>query len=173
LTRLVAALALSALALAACNKGATNSNNANNSNNSNSTSNSNAANKNSSTTASGGDFATPTSALQYFYAAAQKNDVEAVKRSMSKKSLQMIEKSATKENKTVDESLKELIKDAPSTALETRNEKITGEKATIEVKDDKMDKWDTVPLVREDGQWKIALLDEMADAMDKMGTDKK
>ena len=39
---------------------------------------------------------------------------------------------------------------------ELRNEKITGDTATVEMKRDKSDKWDTVPFVKEDGEWKIA-----------------
>jgi hypothetical protein len=61
-----------------------------------------------------------------------------------------------------------MIKDAPANAPETRNEKIEGDKATLEIKDDKMDKWDTVPFVREDGQWKIAIFDQMAEMMEKL-----
>jgi hypothetical protein len=170
LTRLAAALALSALALTACNKGASNSNNANNSNNTNATSNSNsAANKNTTATTSGaGDYSSPTAAMKTFYEAAKGSNAEGIKRSMSKKSLTAIEKAAAKDNKTVDESLKEMMKDAPANAPETRNEKIDGDKATLEIKDDKMDKWDMVPFVREDGQWKIAIFDEMADALEKL-----
>ncbi|MBV9956968.1 MAG: DUF4878 domain-containing protein, partial [Acidobacteria bacterium] len=165
LTRLVAALALSALALTACNKGTGNSNNTNNANNTNATSNSgSAANKNAAATTSGkGDYSSPTAAMKTFYEAAKGNDTEGIKRSMSKKSLSAMEKAAAKDNKTVDESLKEMIKDAPANQPEMRNEKIEGDKATLEMKDEKMDKWDTVPFVREDGQWKIAIFDEMAE----------
>lgn len=177
--QLTAALALSALALTACSKSATNSNNANNSNNSNNTSNANtsSANKNSSTTASAGDYSTPTAALTTFYNATKGGDVEGVKRSMSKKSLDFIEKGAAKDKKSVDDALKEMVKDSTTpNALETRNEKIDGDKATVEAKDDKTDKWDKIPFVRENGQWKIAMFDEVGDALDKLDsgdTDKK
>lgn len=180
LSRLAAVLVLSALALAACNKGATNSNNsnnANNSNNSNSTSNSNsAANQNAATaTMTGtGDYSTPSAALKTFYNATKGGDVETVKRSFSKKSLDFLEKGAAKDKKTVDDTIKEMVKDATTpSSLELRNEKIDGDKATVEAKDDKTDKWDTVPLIKESGQWKIAMFDEMGEAMDKLDTGKK
>ena len=83
--------------------------------------------------------------------------------------LDFLEKGSAKENKTVDDTIKEMVKDATTpAALELRNEKIDGDKATVEAKDDKTDKWDTVPLIKEGGQWKIAMFDEMGDAMDKV-----
>lgn len=155
LTRLGAALVLTA-----CNKSATNSNNTNNSNNSNSTSNSNTpANKNSSTAATTGDYSTPTAAFQSFYAAVKGNDLDGIKRSISKSAMASLEKDAAKDNKTVDEALKEVVKDAPSSRPEIRNEKIEGDKATIEFKDDKMNTWSPVSFVKEGGQWKIAITD--------------
>lgn len=166
--RLAAICALCALALAACNKGTTNTNNANNTN---STSNTNAANTNTTATttaATTGDYSTPSAAFRTFYDAAKANNVESMKRSMSKKTLEVMEKGAAKEKKSLDDVFKEMNKDAPASVPEIRNEKIDGEKATIEIKDSKMDKWDTVPFVKEGAQWKIALLDEMAAAMEKM-----
>ncbi len=54
--------------------------------------------------------------------------------------------------------LKEVDKDDKDEKLpETRNEKITGDTATLEVKNDKTGKWDTLPFVKENGEWKIAL----------------
>lgn len=113
-------------------------------------------------------YATPTATFKTFYEAAKSNNVEGVKKAMSKKTMNAITKAAAKDNKSVDEALKDVAKDAPTSPPETRNEKIDGDKATLEIKDDKKDKWDTVPFVKEDGMWKIALLDEFSDAMDKM-----
>lgn len=113
-------------------------------------------------------YATPTATFKTFYEAAKSNNVEGIKKAMSKKTMEAITKAAAKDKKSVDDSLKDMAKDAPSKTPETRNEKIDGDKATLEVKDDKMDKWDTVPFVKEDGMWKIALLDAMSDAMDSM-----
>ena len=39
---------------------------------------------------------------------------------------------------------------------ETRNEKITGDTATLEIKNEKTGKWDSLPFVKEDSEWKIA-----------------
>ena len=115
-------------------------------------------------------YSTPTAAFKTFYEAAKSNNIEGIKKSLSKKTMESITKAAAKDNKSVDDSLKDMAKDAPSKVPETRNEKIDGDKATLEVKDDKLDKWDSVPFVKEDGMWKIALLDAMSDALDKMDT---
>lgn len=46
---------------------------------------------------------------------------------------------------------------------ETRNEKITGDKATLEIKDKdtKDDKWMSFPFVKQDGVWKMAFEEYM------------
>lgn len=163
-TRLVAILALAALAFTACKKGTTNTNNANNTNNTSNT----AANKNAPTTPSTGDYSTPSAAFKTFYEAAKGGNIEGIKRSMSKRAMDEITKSAAKENKTVDESLKEMIDGAPSNMPEMRNEKIGGDKATAEMKDDKMDKWEKVYFVKENGQWKIEPDEGKPADMDKM-----
>lgn len=168
-TQLVIILALCTFALAACKSGTTN--NANNANNTNNT----AANKTADTkpaatpaTTAKGDYSSPTAAFKSFYDAAKSNDIETMKRSLSRRSMDFMQKGAAKENKSVDDAFKEMNKDAPASAPETRNEAITGDKATLEVKDEKMDKWEKISFAKEDGQWKIALFDEIADAMDKV-----
>ena len=170
--RLITVLAFSAIALAACNKTTNNSNNSNNSNNALSP----AANKNSSTPATTGGYSTPAAALKTFYEASKATNIEGVKRSMSKKAMDEITKSAARENKTVDDSLREIIKDAPANMPAMRDEKIEGDKASAEVKDEKMDKWTRIYFVREGGQWKLALDEEKSADIDKMdheGMEKK
>ncbi len=168
-TGLAAAIILCALAMAACSGGAGNANNANSNANSNTAANKNAATTQTTTnTSAGGDYSTPTAAFKSFYEAAKSNNVEGMKRSISKKSLDFIQKEADKEKKTLDDAFKEMNKGAPAAAPEIRNEKIEGDKATIEMKDDKMDKWTSVPFVKEDGHWKIAMFDEAAAMMEKL-----
>jgi hypothetical protein len=55
------------------------------------------------------------------------------------------------------EGLKQASAEVPETMPETRNEKIDGDTATLEVKDDKKDKWETIHFAKEDGEWKLAL----------------
>ena len=99
---------------------------------------------------------TPTATAKAFYDAAKAKDAAGIKSTMSKGSLEMMEKFAKMENKSLDEALKDPGSSPPPTSFESRNEKITGDTATVEVKDEK-GKWETIPFVKEDGQWKIAL----------------
>jgi predicted lipid-binding transport protein (Tim44 family) len=160
-------LALSAVALlAGCGTGTSNSTNST-TNSTNSTTN---AGANASPTAAQASptstpitsnaGSTPTETFKAYYEAIKAKDAEAVKRLFSKETMKMLEEQAKQSNKTVDEVFKEGMEDAskevPATMPEVRNEKIDGDTATIEIKDDKTDKWETFHLVKEDGQWKIS-----------------
>lgn len=104
--------------------------------------------------------ATPTAAFTAYYEAIKRKDVEAVRSLFSKGTLSMMEERAKRSNTTVDEVMKrgleEASKEIPAAVPETRNEKIDGDKATLEAKDDKKGSWETLRFAREDGQWKIA-----------------
>lgn len=50
---------------------------------------------------------------------------------------------------------------------ELRNEKIDGEKATVEVKNRFTGAWTDVPFVKEDGRWKLALGEQTEEIFDK------
>lgn len=161
--------ALTAITLAAvtlltgCSKGTTNSTNANTVNtNTTSASPATSATQPSSTstpiTSDSGP--SPTSAFTAYYEAIKSKNVEAVKSLFSKGTLNMMEERAKKTNTTVDavmkEGLEEASKDVPAEIPQSRNEKVDGDKATLEVRNDKQDKWELVHFVKEDGQWKIA-----------------
>lgn len=75
-----------------------------------------------------------------------------------------MEERAKRANTSVDavmkEGLEEAGSDVPAEIPKTRNEKVDGDKATLEVRNDKQDKWELVHFAREDGQWKIAFNEE-------------
>jgi hypothetical protein len=98
----------------------------------------------------------PTAAAKAFYEATKSRDAQGIKNSLSKGSLAMMESFAKLDNKSLDEFLKDPKSSTLPATFETRNEVITGETATLEIKDEK-GKWDKVPFVKEDGQWKVAL----------------
>lgn len=99
----------------------------------------------------------PSETLQRYFEASQKGDVAAMKRLLSKGSLELIEKSARLQNTTGDELLRRESEVEIKRAPETRNEKIEGETATVEVKNETTGKFDMkLPFVREDGAWKLA-----------------
>ncbi len=77
----------------------------------------------------------------------------------------------------MDETLKENLSDPDynsPTIPETRNEKINGNEATIEVIAPKTGQWTELPFVKEEGRWKLAYdklkQDELA-TMDKDAPD--
>jgi hypothetical protein len=159
-TALIATLAIMTLALAAaCSQGpSTNSNGAGSSNNANASNNRATATPTPAATTSA-SLSTPTNTFMAFYEASKKNDVEGVKRTLSKDSLEFLTAAAKQENKSLEVALNESLKkaDVPTTTPEVRNEKIDGERATLEVKDDKSGSWEPFSFVRENAEWKIRL----------------
>lgn len=102
----------------------------------------------------------PTSTFKAFFEAQKKKDVAAIKKTLSKGSLDMMEKAAKEQKKTVDEALAEGLNSPASKSdkmPETRNEKIDGNNATLEVQDEDSKKWETMYFVKEGSDWKIAL----------------
>jgi len=99
---------------------------------------------------------TPTEAWQTYYNAVKNTDVKAMKSISPKKYREQVEDAAKVENITVDEGLtrelKRIAPRFPATMPETRNEKIEGDKATLEIKNG--ENWSKVHLVKEDDGWK-------------------
>jgi hypothetical protein len=109
----------------------------------------------------------PTATAKAFYDATKARDVQGIKNNLSKGSLAMMESFAKMGNKSLDDMLKDPSSPPPGT-FETRNEVITGDTATLEIKDEK-GKWDKLPFVKENGQWKIALDKAFEQGMSEMG----
>jgi hypothetical protein len=101
----------------------------------------------------------PGATFQAFYEALKNKDVEAYKKTVSKDTLRILERRAQDMNRSLDSYIK-LDMEKPTRTLpdklETRNQKIEGDRATLEVKNTE-GSWNTVPFVKEDGQWKISL----------------
>lgn len=102
----------------------------------------------------------PTATFKAYFDAQKKKDVAGIKKTLSKGSLAMMEKSAKEQNKTVDQALSEGFDKAGSKPEEmpaSRNEKIEGDNATLEVENKETKKWDKVYFVKEESEWKLAL----------------
>jgi hypothetical protein len=100
---------------------------------------------------------TPTDTLRALNEATKKKDAEAIKKLLSKGTLVLIEKSAATQKTTSDDLL---TRDANSTFRELpeiRGEKIEGDTASVEVKSEIGNENEKIPLVKEDGEWKVAL----------------
>lgn len=110
----------------------------------------------------------PSDVLKQYVAASQKNDIETMKRLLSKGSLALIEKSAKAQYTTTDELLRKEASVKIQNAPETRNEKIEGDTATVEVKNETNGEFDLkMPFVKEDGTWKLARDKYIEEAMKK------
>jgi hypothetical protein len=98
---------------------------------------------------------TPIDTFKSYNEAVRKKDLTAMKLMLSQASLKMHEEEAKARGVTLDDVMKtqSLIgEDQKQVAF--KNEKIEGERATIEVKDQN-NRWDKIHFVFEDGVWKI------------------
>lgn len=110
----------------------------------------------------------PSDAYKAAYAARKNKDVPALKRLMSKDILEFFTEIAGlgEKKQTVDELLMELCEKPQAATAEVRNEKINGDKATLEFLDDKGE-WLPMEFVKEDGAWKLTFEPEMDEPDDK------
>jgi hypothetical protein len=99
--------------------------------------------------------ATPLETFKTYTKAIKKKDITTMKLLLSRETLRLHEQEAESQGVTVDDIVKrETLFQQEQTSVEFRNEKVNGDKATLEVKDP-MGFWQTVFFVLEDGQWKI------------------
>lgn len=98
---------------------------------------------------------TPVETFKSYISAMKKKDTTRMKELLSGESIKMHELEAKAQNVTLDDIVKrETLFSEGQKVVEFRNEKIDGEKATLEVKN-AFGAWETVPFVREASEWKI------------------
>lgn len=98
---------------------------------------------------------TPLETLKAYTTAIKQKDTTTMKLLLSDASIKMADQEAKSRGVTLDEVVKrETLFDQMQRTVEFRNEKIDGDKATIEMKDS-YNAWNLVPFVRENGIWKI------------------
>ena len=119
-----------------------------------------------------GGSSSPTATYKAFFEAQKRKDVPGMKQTLSKGSLALLEQGAEQQKKTLDDSLREGFDDpafkAP-TMPPTRNEKIEGDSATLEVQDEKSKDWEKLYFVKEDSEWKFAIDKTLEELFKKMG----
>lgn len=162
-----ATIALAALVgVAGCKKGDSNANGAN-TRNTTITSNTTTTTNSGTTTPLGtptstASAATPTEAFRLYYEAIKRGDAPAVKALFSRATLEMLEAQAKATGKSLDdvfgEGFQEARRELPDVVPETRNEKVNGDRATLEINDAKKGSWDKLYFVKEGG-WKIGFAD--------------
>jgi len=113
---------------------------------------------------------TPFGTFQTYTKAIKAKDTKAMRVLLSSATLKMYEQEAKEQRSTVDEIMKrQTLFGENQTTVDYRNEKIDGDKATLEVKDT-YGTWQTVPFVKEDGDWKLDMAG-MRDQMIQFGED--
>lgn len=110
----------------------------------------NTSSTNSSTTSG------PAAAVRAYYEAVLRKDSAAAKRYLSAGSIRKLEAEAKDLGKPLDVAYKESVEKAGGGAMpDIGNEKITGDTATVDLKGDA--KTLTMPMVKEGGEWKLAV----------------
>jgi len=114
----------------------------------------------------------PSATFKTYFDAQKKKDLPAMKQTLSRTSLAMMDASAKQQGLTLDKMMESQL-EKPSTKIdqmpETRNEKVTGDTATLELHNEDANRWDTMYFVKEDGAWKIALDRTVEEILKKSG----
>ena len=100
---------------------------------------------------------TPTELFKNFYTAAKDKDAAGLKSMLSRASLAYAENEAKKNGQTLDDYLAGQGQHFPPSMPEIRNEKVEGDRATLEFRREGAANWSTARFVKEDGEWKVAL----------------
>lgn len=154
-------VALLAIALAAtgCSNTTTNTSNANTSTSTSNTGTTNTSTTTTNTSINTSTSTSPTAVMTAAFDASKKRDVAGFKKAVSSADLKDLDEMVKRSGGSVDDFLKEMMSDPDATmpaSLETRNEKINGEKATVEYKN-KAGEWKTAHFIKEGGEWKMQM----------------
>ncbi len=128
---------------------------------------------------SGVTIVSPKAAIETIVNGVKAKDESMIKSALAKNTVAMFENMAKESKKTFYEVMTEGEEDAMKRLPEMRNEKIDGDKASIEMKEADAKEWGTINFVKENGNWKLSLFsdedmkekEEMDDKAD--GTEKK
>lgn len=98
---------------------------------------------------------TPIETFKTYITAIKQKDTTKMKLLLSSESIKMHEQEAKAQNVPLDDIVKrETLFTEGQKIIEFRNEKIEGERATLEVKNS-FGVWETVPFIREENKWRI------------------
>ncbi|HEV7902602.1 MAG TPA: hypothetical protein VGO96_02080 [Pyrinomonadaceae bacterium] len=103
-----------------------------------------------------GSLATPTDAFKTAYVARQKKDIEGLKRAFSKDALEFFSAVSEGDTKSPDPALKQMVAQSQAPNSDVRNEKIDGDKATLEYQNT-IGEWVEMNFLKEGGEWKLTL----------------
>lgn len=110
----------------------------------------------------------PTETLKAYFDVAKRKDIEALKKFLSRGTMQVMEEIAKGQGKTLDQMFKEgAERDAQMPMPEFTNEKIDGDTATVDIKAPGKPIV-SMQMVKEDGEWKLAV-DKMLQGRARLG----
>jgi DNA-binding transcriptional regulator GbsR (MarR family) len=113
---------------------------------------------------------TPFETFKTYTKAVKRKDIEAMKSLLSDASIKMHEQEAKAQNSNLEEIVKrQTLFGENQTELKYRNEKIEGDRATLEIMN-AYSMWQKVPFIKENGVWKIdnqGFADQMMQEIDQ------
>lgn len=112
--------------------------------------------------AGGGD--SPTNAYKLLFAAVKSKDTEAIKKQMTKKTIEFGVMASQRNNTPIEKMYENgFTATVFSDKLPTiRDERINGDMGAVEVWNSKDSLWEDLPFIKEDGSWKLAVGDLFA-----------
>lgn len=153
----IAVLMAAAVVSSACKSSTSNNTNAGTPNNTNTGAGSSSPSPTAPPRSSGAS--TPTEAFNTFFSAVKNKDIAALRSVLPNEMLDDMAAEAKKKNKSLDdyyrdEVFPDLARGMPETTLETRNEKIDGNRATLEFMS--KGEWRTARFAKEGDSWRLA-----------------
>ena len=109
---------------------------------------------NATSTGSVGSLATPTEAYKTAYELRAKKDVAGLKKIMSPDIMEFLTMMGEAENKSLDDMIMDMCNKPQADRAESRNEKITGDTATVEYLTE-TGSWKTMDFEKINGEWKL------------------
>ncbi len=119
----------------------------------------------------GGGGTSPTDAYKLIFAVVKTKDTEAIKKLMTKKTLELGVMQSQRNKKPLEQVYENAF--TQTTFAETmpniRDERVNGDMGSIEVWNSKESKWEDLPFMKEDGGWKLAVGDLFAGSFTSPG----
>ena len=102
---------------------------------------------------------TPTEAYKRLYAAVKSKDTEAIKKQLTKKTIELGVMSAKRFGKTTEQAYENGFTETTfsDTLPAIRDERVKDNMGSVEVWNSKSSRWEDLPFINEDGQWKLAI----------------
>lgn len=119
----------------------------------------------------GGGADSPTEAYKRLFAAVKSKDIEAIKKQLSKSTIEFGAMAAQRNNTPVEKMYANgfTATTFAESLPEIRDERIKDNMGALEVRNVKENKWEDLPFVLEDGAWKLAVGDLFADTYKSPG----